>query len=137
MMTRVKRLINRLGYRKRVRVPMVLITGTIVLFTAFIVGGGIYNFLDNPPPVIWGPQGVIAVFGSTNDQTQLESLMSMVFTVLIFIGLVSSYRSTRVVYDSRRATTMLFLGIILVLLGLSGSYFLLILKRSVLRQYGF
>ena len=136
---RARRLIRDLRYRSkiRLRVPMALVTASIVLFTAFIVGGGIYDMLDDPLPILRGPQGYIAVRGDPQAQTQLESALSMLFTVLSFVGIFISYRSTQVIYDSKRATATLILGIALILLGLSGSYYLLNLKRIILRRYGF
>ena len=127
----MKRLVGDLRHRSktRLRVPLTLVTASIVLFTAFIVGGGIYDLLDNPLAIVSGPTGWIAVDPRMSEQTLHESILSMVFTVLIFVGLLSSYRSTRVAYDSKRATTMLVLGIALILLGLSGSHYLLVLKR--------
>lgn len=111
------------------KVPLTLVTASIVLFTTFIVGGGIYDLLDNPQAIVPGGRGWVAVSPYMDKQTINESILSMVFTVLIFVGLLSSYRSTQVAYDSKRATTMLILGIALILLGLSGSHYLLILKR--------
>ena len=134
---RVKRLVSDLRYRSktRLRVPLTLVTVSIVLFTTFIVGGGIYDLLDDPL-TFWVSPGsgrVYSVHGRMGEQTLNESLLSMVFTVLIFSGLFSSYRSTQFAYDSKRATTMLILGIALILLGLSGSHYLLILKRLAAR----
>lgn len=122
--------------RTRPRMPTALVTVSIVLFTAFIVGGGIYDILDEPPTILRGEQGYIAVRGSMQDQTLMESILVMFLTVLVFAGLFASYRSTQVIYDSRRATTMLILGISLLILGLSGSYYLLSLKRIILRRFG-
>lgn len=128
----MKRLVSNLRHRRiRVRAPLTLITVAVVLFTAFIAGGGIYDLLDDPPAILPGPQGWIAVYPAMDKQTLNESILSMVFTVLVFVGLFTSYRSTQVAYDSKRATTMLILGIALILLGLSGSHYLLILKRRV------
>ena len=128
---RVKRLVGDLRHRSktRLKVPLTLVTASIVLFTTFIVGGGIYDLLDNPQAIVPGGRGWVAVSPYMDKQTINESILSMVFTVLIFVGLLSSYRSTQVAYDSKRATTMLILGIALILLGLSGSHYLLILKR--------
>lgn len=115
---------------------MALVTVSLVLFTAFIFGGGIYDILDDPPTILRGPQGYITVRGSMQDQTLMESIMSMIFTVLMFAGLFTSYRSIQVIYDSKRATTTLILGICLIILGLSGNYYLLNLKRIIYRQWG-
>ena len=110
---------------------MALVTASVVLFTVFIVSGGIYDLLDDPLAIVPGPRGGwIAVHPLPGEQTLNESILSMVFTLLIFTGLFASYRSTQIAYDSKQATTMLILGIALVLLGLSGSHYLFRIKLS-------
>jgi len=113
-----------------------LITVAIVLFTAFFTGGGLYDIFDNPPTIIGGQGGYIAVRGFMNEQTLTESFLSMVLTVLVFSGLYSSYRSTQIIYDTKRAKTTMIVGIALILMGLAGSYYLVNLKLYVLRTYG-
>lgn len=112
----------------RVKIPLGLVTASIVFFTVFIVGGGIYDLLDNPLVIVSGSQGWISVHPYSGEQTINESILSMLFNFLIFIGLFASYRSTQVTYDSKRATTMLVMGIAFILLGLSGSHYLLRIK---------
>lgn len=111
---------------------MTLIAWAVVLFTAFIAGGGIYDLLDDPLTIVPGPQGGwIAIHPYPGEQTLNESLVSMVLTVFMFGGMLIAYRSTQVTYDSKRANTMLIVGIALILMGLAGSHYLLILKRTV------
>lgn len=111
------------------KVPLALVTASVVIFTAFIVAGGIYDLLDEPLVLLPGPKGWIAIHPLMSEQTLNESILSMVFTLLIFTGLFASYRSSQIAYDSKRATMMLVIGIALILLGLSGSYYLLRLKQ--------
>ena len=129
---RARRMIGGLKHksRTRIRVPLALVTASVVLFTVFIVGGGIYDLLDNPLAIVAGPQGWISIHPLLSEQTLNESILSMILNILIFTGLFTSYRSTQIVYDSKRATTMLVLGIALILLGLSGSYYLVRIKLS-------
>ena len=123
--------------KKRLRAPITLITATIVLFTAFCAGGGLYDLFDNPPTILGGGAGgYIAVRGFINEQTLTESFLSMVLTILIFSGLYASYRSTQIIYDAKRARTIMIIGIALILMGLSGSYYLINLKQYVIRTYG-
>jgi uncharacterized membrane protein (DUF373 family) len=49
----------------------------------------------------------------------------------MIVGLIVSYRSTRVSGDIKKANYMLILGIALIIMGLAGSHYLLILKRTV------
>lgn len=131
---RISRLLGGLvrGGRRGPRAPTTLIAWAAVLFVAFIVGGGIYDLLDNPVTVLPGPYGGwITVHPYSGEQTLNESLVSMVLTLFMFSGLLVAYKSTQVVYDSRRANMMLIVGIAFILLGLAGSHYLMILKRTV------
>ncbi|MBS7652178.1 MAG: hypothetical protein QW486_05680 [Candidatus Bathyarchaeia archaeon] len=135
MSTRLRRFIRR--FRWKTGTVETLISVLVVVFTAFIAGGGIYNLIDRPPTIIGFSGGYVAVRGLQDEQTLMESALSMLFLTLTFLGLLTSYRSTRVVYDMRRASMTLFLGIALIALGLSGSFYLLSLKQMVLRQLGY
>ena len=103
----------------------------MILFTAFIAGGGIYDLLDNPPSLYpvgtrWG-----AVHPFQGEQTINESIVSMTLTLFMVGGLIVSYKSAKVTNDSKRSNTMLIIGISLILMGLAGSHYLLILKRTI------
>jgi hypothetical protein len=131
---RIKRLLDGLGRRgrRRPRVSMKLVAWVVVIFSAFIAGGGIYDLLDNPPTIISGSQGGwVAVHPYAGEQTLSESFVSMFLTLFIFAGMLVAYKSTQVAYDSRRANTMLVIGLALILLGMAGSHYLLILRRLV------
>lgn len=111
---------------------MTLLIWAVVIFSAFMAGGGIYDLLDNPLSIVPGPGGGwIVVHPYAGEQTLNESLVSMILMGFMFAGMLSSYLSTKVPYDQKRANTMLIIGIALILLGLSGSHWLLILKRTV------
>jgi len=115
-----------------IKMPLRLLTVAVVLFSIFIVGGGIYDVLTNPPAIRrWGT-GWTAIEPFSDEQTLSESLVSMILAGLTFAGLLVSYRSTQVAYDRRKANTMLLGGIALIVLGLAGSYYLIFLKRRLL-----
>lgn len=103
----------------------------MILFTAFIAGGGIYDLLDNPPSLYPLGNRWVAVHPFQGEQTINESIVSMVLTLFTVGGLIVSYRSAKITNDSRQANMMLIIGIALILLGLAGSHYLLILKRTV------
>jgi hypothetical protein len=103
----------------------------MILFTAFIAGGGIYDLLDNPPSLYPVGNRWVAVHPFQGEQTINESIVSMTLTLFMVGGLIISYRSAKVTNDSRRANTMLIIGISLILMGLAGSHYLLILKRTI------
>jgi hypothetical protein len=131
---RLRRFIDDLG-RSEKRLPSVSVTVIsilMILFTAFIAGGGIYDLLDNPLSIIpLGGGRYSMVHYLAGEQTINESVVSMVLTLFMVGGLVVSYRSTKVTNDRRKANTMLIIGIALILMGLAGSHYLLILRRTV------
>ncbi len=130
-MKRLRRKAPRFRY-KGLRIPPLAIAITITLFASFILGGGIYDIVDNPPSIIPGPRGWIAIHPYMSEQTLNESILAMLFYFLSFIGLYLGYQASRISYDRRRAATYLFLGLGLVLLSISGFYYLYFLKRSIL-----
>lgn len=117
---------------KGFRVSSLMVTVAIALFSAFILGGGLYDIVDNPPAIVPGPKGWIAIHPMMSEQTLNESLLTMILYLLSFAGLSLGYQASRVSYDRRRATTYFILGIGLVLLSLSGSYYLYFLKKRLL-----
>jgi hypothetical protein len=108
-----------------------MVAWTIILLTVFISGGGMYDILDDPPVLFPGPQGGwIAIHPYMSEQTLNESLVSMILTFFMFGGMLAAYRSSQVTYDTKRANTLLILGIVLIVLGFVGSHYLIILKRG-------
>ena len=114
------------------RVSKTVVSVALIVFTAFIAGGGIYDLLDDPPSIFPGPGGTwVAVHPYIGEQTINESIVSMVLTMFTVGGLIVSYRSTQVTNDSKKANYMLVIGLALILLGLAGSHYLMILKRTI------
>lgn len=110
-----------------------MVAWAAVLFCVFIAGGGVYDIIDNPGSLVIVPwTGRMSFIDwRPGEQTMNESLVSMVLTMFMFAGLLVAYRSTQVVYDPKKANTMLILGIALLLLGLAGTHYIFILKRTV------
>ena len=124
--------------RKRSRdsgfqVPKRLVVYGVVAFCIFIVAGGIYNILENPPTLIPGPGGRwITLHPYATDQTLYESVFVMITYTMMFAGMLLAYRSTKVAYNRRRANYLLIIGIGLVLAGYSGNWLILFMKRALL-----
>jgi len=136
---RITRIIERLKPREvslRSKTSSLIILAALILFAAFIASGGLYDIFDSPPTVIGLQEGYLAFRGYLNEQTLLESIFSMILLTITFIGLYLSHRSTQIMYDSKRARAMLVMGIALILLGLSGSFYMINLKSYILRQFG-
>lgn len=118
--------------KRRPRVSMTLVAWAVVLFSAFIAGGGIYDLLDKPYSFWPGAGGgLVPVHPYAGEQTLNESIVSMALTFFMFAGMLLAYKSTQVAYDSKKANTMLVIAIALVLLGFAGNHYLLILRRLV------
>ena len=103
----------------------------MILFTAFIAGGGIYDLLDNPPSLYPSGNRWVAVHPFQGGQTINESIVGMILTLFMVGGLIVSYKSAKISNDSRKASSMLAIGIALILMGLAGSHYLLILKSTI------
>ena len=119
------------GKRGLPKVSPTVVSIIMILFTAFIAGGGIYDLLDNPPSLYPVGNRWVAVHPFQGEQTINESIVSMTLTLFMVGGLIISYRSAKVSNDSKRANSMLIIGIALILMGLAGSQYLLILKRTI------
>ncbi|MBS7619671.1 hypothetical protein KEJ21_03390 [Candidatus Bathyarchaeota archaeon] len=136
---RITGVIERLKPREvslRSKTSTSIILAVLILFAAFIASGGLYDIFDSPPTVIGLQEGYLAFRGYLNEQTLLESIFSMILLIITFIGLYFSHRSTQIMYDSKRARSMLVMGIALTLSGVSGSFYMMNLKSYILRQFG-
>ncbi len=112
----------------RLKMPVTLMTVAVVLFSIFVAGGGIYDILVKPPAILGSGDAWTAVDPRSDQQTLSESVVSMFLTGTTFLGLLVSHRSAQVAYDRKKANIMLLMGISLIVLGLAGSYYLILLK---------
>ncbi|MBQ03426.1 hypothetical protein CL673_01765 [Candidatus Bathyarchaeota archaeon] len=119
------------GKRGLPSVSPAVVSIIMILFTAFIAGGGIYDLLDNPPSLYPSGNRWVAVHPFQSDQTINESIVSMLLTLFMVGGLIIAYKSTKVSNDSRKANSMVVIGITLILMGLAGSHYLLLLKSTI------
>ena len=117
-------------YKQKVSTRLIAITAVII--SIFLMGGGIYDLLSNPPSILPGPGGSwIAIHPMIGEQTINESFVNMILNILIFIGMILALKSSQVAYDSKKANMMLILSLLFILLGASGNHFLMILKRTI------
>jgi uncharacterized membrane protein len=117
--------------RKELRVPSNLVLGLIIVFTIFVSSGGVYDIINNAPAIVVNQNtGEVSSVADINGQTLTESIFSMIMIVFMFVGLFAAHKSTGVAYNRGKANTMLILGIAMILLGLSGSFYLLLLKTG-------
>jgi len=117
---------------KDFRIPSNLIVWSVVIFSLFILSGGIYNILESPPPFIPYGNKYLTLHPYLSDQTVYESIFVFLSNAAVFLGLYISYRSTQVAYDKSKANRYLLLGIGLTLAGISGSYLIIEMKKAIL-----
>lgn len=88
----------------------------------FLLGGGIYDLLEQP--LLGIPIGTRILFfypGTLSDQTILDSMFAMVSYFFGAMGILLMYQSTRYAYRPRQAFMFLLLGAMFFLL----AYFLM------------
>ena len=104
----------------------------VVVFCVFIIGGGFYNLLENPPIAIPLENGYSSLHPYMSDQTVTEGYVIMLTNLFMVIGFWLTYKSSQVAYDKTKADRYLIMGIILIIVGLSGNYAILNIKRGLL-----
>ncbi len=124
MVSRTKTRLSSLGFRLQralrkittAKPSLAIIAITIVALTIFLLGGGIYNILTKPPPVVPYGTGVLFFYPSIHEQVIHESLVVMLSYGLGIAGVFSIYQSTKYTYKPRQAYILLLTGIVLLLI---------------------
>ena len=120
------------GKGSKVQIPKKYLQIAVVLFCVFIIGGGFYNLLENPPIAIPLQNGVSSLHPYMSDQTVTEGYVIMLTNLFMVTGFWLTYKSSQVTYDKTKADRYLMLGIILIITGLAGNYGILNIKRGLL-----
>jgi hypothetical protein len=123
------------GRRKmnsRIEIPKRYLQAGVVVFCIFILGGGFYNILENPPAIIPLQNGYSSLHPYFTSQTATEGYVVMITNLFIFIGFWMTYKSTQVAYDRTGANRWLMGGIAAVFTGLASNYALIQIKQSIL-----
>ena len=113
-------------------VPTSWLAWGAVLFCIFIISGGFYNILEDPPAFIPYGNKYLTLHPYLSYQTVYESIFVFVTNVGMFFGLWLSYRSTQIAYDRSKANRWLILGIGFTLAGLFGNYLIYEMKKAIL-----
>lgn len=120
------------GNTSKVQIPKRYLQIGVVVFCVFIIGGGFYNLLENPPIAIPLQNGYSSLHPYMSDQTVTEGYVVMLTNLFMVIGFYLTYTSSQVAYDREKANRYLMLGIVLIFVGLSGNYVILNIKRNLL-----
>lgn len=124
--------LSRTGAASRIMIPKNYLAFAVVLFCLFILGGGIYNLLEDPPSIIPLQTGYTSLHPYMNEQTSTEGYVIMLINGFTIAGFYMTYRSTQVAYNRTAANRWLMAGIALIVLGFGGNYLILRLKQGLL-----
>ena len=99
--------------------PSTLLLATLAIAASvFLLGGGIYDILEQPIIAFVSGGRVIPYYPQAlNEQLLGESIASMILYALGTIGLILMYRSTKYTYNPREAYTTLLIGLLLLMIG--------------------
>jgi hypothetical protein len=96
----------------------ILVAAVAVAVSIFLLGGGIYDILEQPIVAFISGGRIIPYYPQAlNEQLLGESIASMILYSLGVIGLVIMYQSTKYAYRPREAFTTLLIGLVLLLMG--------------------
>ena len=118
-------------YKGRSLVPSASFTTIILLvFSIFVLGGGIYNIMEKPLAITPGSGRTWTFYVpyDINRQALNESIIVMLFFVIGIAGYFICYLSTKYVYSPRRAWILALIGICMLLIGFIGCQHSLNLK---------
>ena len=102
-----------------------------VAFCLFILGGGVYSVLLNPPSMVQYGMSMISIHYRSDEQTLNESIMALITNALMFLGFYLAQKGTEVAYDRSKANRYMIIGIGLTLMGLSGNYYIISVKNAL------
>ncbi len=99
--------------------PSTLLLATLAIAASvFLLGGGIYDILEQPIIAFVSGGRVIPYYPQAlNEQLLGESIASMILYALGITGLILMYRSTKYAYNPREAYTTLLIGLFLLMIG--------------------
>jgi len=95
-----------------------LLAGIAIGVSVFLLGGGIYDILEQPVVAFVSGGRVIPYYPQAlNEQLLGESIASMILYSLGVFGLILMYQSTKYAYNPREAFTTLLIGVLLLVIG--------------------
>jgi len=107
-----------------------LIILLITIVSLFLLSGGVYNVIIQPPVLFPSPNFPIFYTYSLHEQSWSESLIAFLLFSLGTAGGYLSYRSTRYGYKPRQAAMLLVIGVIMLFLAFVGCEYIIWLKRG-------
>ena len=112
---------------KEFRLPAILINPSnplliiiLVAIAIFILGGGVYDWMENPISVLPTPSNPYFYYPGITDQTLTESELFIVFLIIGAAGGLVTFRSTRHAYRPREAQMLLLIGLAMIVVAFLG-----------------
>lgn len=107
-----------------------LITLLLVAFVIFVLGGGIYDMMENPPSILPSSSNPIFYYQGMSEQTLNESAYFIIFLIMSLSGGYLILMSSRMRYRPREAKMLLLFGIAMMLIATTFSEVVLNKKIS-------
>ena len=111
------------------RVPKRLLQFLLVLGCLYIMSGGFYNQIIKPTQYVLWRGNWYTIHPDMGDQTTLESTYAFFCNVTTFLGLWIVHLSSTGKRSRLTSDRLMLIGIGLMVIGISGSYYLVEMKR--------
>ena len=97
--------------------PSSLLITIVVMGTAlFLLGGGLYDIINQPLPAVYYNSRFYFLYPSVSEQFLFDTVVSVMLYLVGFVGLLTLYQSSRHAYNPRQAYMTLIIGATLLLI---------------------
>jgi hypothetical protein len=123
--TRVEKWFTSFGFAVRkaywkivtVKPSVFIVAISVVAVSLFLLGGGVYDFIEQPLPAYSYGQTILFYYPFTlQGQAIIESIGVMIAYAMGFAGMLLTYQSTKYAYKPRQAYMMLLIGVVLIVI---------------------
>ncbi|MCW4018785.1 MAG: hypothetical protein NWF00_08950 [Candidatus Bathyarchaeota archaeon] len=94
----------------------VAVTVVVMGAAVFLLGGGVYDIINQPYPAIYVNNRFYFLYPSLSEQFLFDTVLSVILYGIGFVGLLTLYQSARHVTNQRQAYMSMVIGITLVAL---------------------
>jgi hypothetical protein len=97
--------------------PSSLLITIVVMGTAlFLLGGGLYDIINQPLPAVYYNSRFYFLYPSVSEQFIFDTVVSVMLYLVGFVGLLTLYQSSRHAYNPRQAYMTMIIGATLLLI---------------------
>ena len=93
-----------------------LITIAVMGTALFLLGGGLYDIINQPLPAVYYNSRFYFLYPSVSEQFLFDTVVSVILYLVGFAGLLTLYQSSRHAYNPRQAYMTLIIGATLLLI---------------------